>query len=63
MGGNPVWLPKWFYELLPYLYIIAALVTASFHTALGYIGGFLLFFNGCLIWVMRRDYRQGSKGD
>ena len=63
MRDHPMWLPKWFYELLPYLYVVGALVTASFHTVLGYIGGFLLFFNGCLIWVMRRDYRQGKKGD
>ena len=59
-----MWLPNWFYEMLPYLYVVAGFATASFlDTPLGYIAGLLLLLTGCLIWMMRRDYRQGRIGN
>jgi hypothetical protein len=55
-----MWLPNWLYELLPYLYAVAGFATASYlDTPVGYVSGFLLLLTACLIWLMRRDYRQG----
>jgi hypothetical protein len=55
-----MWLPDWFYELLPYLYAVIGFGTASyFDTPVGYGSGFLLLFTAGLVWMMRRDYRQG----
>ena len=57
-----MWLPDWLYELLPYLYTIAGSLTAClFQTPAGFASGFLLLLTGCLIWMMRRDYRQGRE--
>jgi hypothetical protein len=58
-----MWLPDKVYELLPYLYAVAGFLTASyFENAVGYASGFLLLLTGCLVWMMRRDYRQGRVG-
>ena len=55
-----MWLPEKFYELLPYLYTIGGAVAISYiNTPLGYVSGFLLIFTGGIIFMMRRDYRQG----
>ena len=55
-----MWLPDKLYELLPYLYAVAGLVTVYiFDTPIGYVSGFLLLLTACLVWMMRRDYRQG----
>ena len=54
-----MWLPDWIYELLPYLYASAGVVTIIyFETSLGYASGILLNFTAGIIWLMRRDYRQ-----
>ena len=55
-----MWLPEKFYELLPYLYTIGGVISISYiDTLLGYASGCLLIFTGGLIFMMRRDYRQG----
>jgi len=55
-----MWLPEKFYELLPYLYIIGGLIAISdVDTPLGYASGCLLILTGGVIFLMRRDYRQG----
>ncbi len=54
-------IPDRLYELLPYLYAIAGVVTINyFETSLGYASGILLIFTAGIIWLMRSDYRQGS---
>lgn len=54
-----MWLPDKLYEFLPFLYGIAGLVTFyKFDTAIGYASGSLLMLTACLVWMMRRDYRQ-----
>jgi hypothetical protein len=54
-----MWLPDKLYEFLPFLYGIAGLVTFyKFDTAIGYASGCLLILTACLVWIMRRDYRQ-----
>jgi hypothetical protein len=56
-----MWLPDKLYEILPYLYAIGGLVTIShFETPTGYASGLLLILTAGLVWLMRRDYRQGS---
>jgi hypothetical protein len=56
-----MWLPKWLYDLLPYLYAVAGISAASIlHTAIGYMAGLVFLSTACLIWIMRRDYRQGK---
>ena len=55
-----MWLPDWVYELLPYLYAAGGVATTwYFETPLGLLSGVLLLATGCLVWMMRRDYRQG----
>jgi hypothetical protein len=55
-----MWLPDKVYEVLPYLYAVAGFITAYyFETPVGYVSGFLLLLTACLVWMMRRDYRQG----
>lgn len=55
-----MWLPDRLYELLPYLYAVAGFLTATFiDTPVGYASGFILLFTACIVWMMRRDYRQG----
>jgi hypothetical protein len=59
-GVNLMWLPEKFYELLPYLYTIGGVIAiSSLDTPLAYISGCLLIFTGGVIFMMRRDYRQG----
>ena len=56
-----MWLPDKLYELLPFLYGIAGLLTFhKFDTAIGYASG-LLLLTACLVWMRRRDYRQVIK--
>lgn len=56
-----MWLPKWFYDLLPYIYAAVGIATAVFlRTAVGYMAGLVFLTTACLIWIMRRDYRQGK---
>jgi hypothetical protein len=58
-----MWLPDKLYELLPYLYATAGFGTAVyFDTPVGYASGFLLLLTAGLVWMMRRDYRQGRVG-
>lgn len=55
-----MWLPDRIYEMLPYLYAIAGFSTAVyFDTPIGYVSGFLLLLTAGIVWMMRRDYRQG----
>lgn len=55
-----MWLPDRIYEVLPYLYAIAGFSTAVyFDTPVGYVSGFLLLLTAGIVWMMRRDYRQG----
>jgi hypothetical protein len=55
-----MWLPDWLYEMLPYVYALAGFSTATyFDSPIGYAAGFLLLLTAGLVWMMRRDYRQG----
>lgn len=55
-----MWLPDRLYEALPYLYALAGFATATyFDTLVGFASGFLLLLTAGLVWMMRRDYRQG----
>ena len=55
-----MWLPEKFYELLPYLYTIGGAIAISYlDTPVGYLSGCLLILTGGIIFLMRRDYRQG----
>jgi hypothetical protein len=57
---STMWLPDRLYELLPYLYAVAGFLTATFiDTPVGFASGFILLFTACIVWMMRRDYRQG----
>ena len=54
-------IPDRLYELLPYLYAIAGVVTINYvETSLGYASGILLIFTAGLVFLMRSDYRQGK---
>ena len=56
-----MWLPDWLYEALPRIYAILGLVVVyNFETPLGYTSGVILLFTSCIIWFMRRDYRQAN---
>ena len=55
-----MWLPHKFYELLPYLYTIGGTITISYvDSSIGYASGCLLLLTGGIIFLMRRDYREG----
>jgi len=55
-----MWLPDKFYELLPYLYAIGGVITISYvDSPIGYASGCLLSLTGGIIFLMRRDYREG----
>ena len=55
-----MWLPDRLYESLPALYGLGGLVTFyNFENPVGYVSGFMLLLTACIIWLMRRDYRQG----
>jgi hypothetical protein len=55
-----MWLPEKFYELLPYLYTIGGVIAIIYtDTPIGYVSGSLLILTGGVIFLMRRDYRQG----
>jgi hypothetical protein len=53
-----VWLPEKLYELLPFLYGVAGLVTFySFDTAIGYGLGILLMLSAIFVWAMRINHQ------
>jgi hypothetical protein len=55
-----MWLPDKFYELLPTLYTIGGVITTNYaDSSIGYASGCLLFLTGGVIFLMRRDYREG----
>jgi len=52
-------LPKHFYESLPYLYIVSALlVVVLTEGGLVYLFAALLYAGGAMVWVMRSAYRR-----
>ena len=54
-------LPNKLYELLPYLYAIAGLITFySFNTAIGYVSGLLLILTAIIVWMVRIDQQAGK---
>jgi hypothetical protein len=56
-----MWLPDRLYELLPHVYAIASFGTAVyFDTRVGFAAGFLPLLTAALVWMMRRDDRQGQ---
>jgi hemerythrin-like metal-binding protein len=56
--------PEWFYETLPWLYIVAgALSIVGIRNALAVFGGLGLIATGVLVWAMRRHYRRESLDD
>jgi hypothetical protein len=56
-----MWLPDWLYRALPNIYGLAGLITIyKFNTPLGISSGVMLILTACLIFAMRRDYRQGN---
>ena len=55
-----MWLPDKFYELLPYLHSIGGVITIGYiDSPIGYASGCLLSLTGGIIFLMRRDYREG----
>jgi Flp pilus assembly protein TadB len=60
-----MWLPRPFYELLPYLYMVvgAALLTAAWLVEMEtlpsvfMVVGALSLMAGLVLWLRRRDYR------
>ncbi len=55
-------LPKRLYELLPYFYMVSAVVvllTISNYVAL--FSGLTLFMAGSLIWILRSDHRRATR--
>ena len=54
-----MWLPDWLYETSPYICTTTgAVALKGFDSLLGYASGTLLLFTGCIIWVLRWNYRQ-----
>jgi hypothetical protein len=54
-------LPNKLYQLLPYLYAIAGLITFySIHTTIGYVSGLLLILTAILVWMVRIDQQAGQ---
>lgn len=54
-----MWLSEKIYELLPFLYGIAGLATFyNFETPIAYASGTLFLVAACMVWMMRRDFRQ-----
>jgi hypothetical protein len=56
-----MWLPGWLYVALPYICAsTGGIALKSFDSLLGHASGTLLLFTGCMIWMMRWNYRQGK---
>lgn len=54
--------PAWFYELLPFIYILAGtLVALMLSGALAIFSGVLLIATGVRVLWMRRHYRKTTK--
>ena len=55
-------LPRTLYELLPYLYIVTGITTASLvDSKLVLVSSILLILTGVFVFVMRRNYRKSIK--
>ena len=53
-----MWLPKWLYELFPYVaLLIGAVAAAHHHNLLMSVCGAMLILSGIIIVKMRYDYR------
>jgi len=54
-------LPKWLYEVLPYVYILGSFVTAGMiRNLIGMASAMLLLSAGALVLTMRRNHRAGE---
>ena len=54
--------PDWLYEVLPYAYLIAGLITIfTFKNVMGAVSGLLLTSTGAAVWLMRRSYRSAMQ--
>jgi hypothetical protein len=54
--------PEWLYEALPYLYVLAGVVTiTNLGNTLSLFSGGLLISAGVFIWWMRRSARQNQR--
>jgi hypothetical protein len=55
-----MWLPKLFYGLIPYLYVVVGLISVLLlETYIGFALGSLALLTAYLIWMERRGYRKG----
>ncbi len=55
-------LPKWLYETLPYVYIVAGIATAGMlQNVVATISGVLLLSAGALVLTMRHNYRSSRR--
>lgn len=54
--------PKWLYETLPYVYLVAGIATAALlRNVIATISGVLLLSAGALVLTMRHNYRTSRK--
>ncbi len=53
-----IFLPKWIYEALPYVYIMLGVLGFTFPETYGRISGIVLVFCSLLILKMRKEYRK-----
>ncbi len=51
--------PDWLYELLPYLYVAAGILTILIlWNAMAIFSGCMLIIAGMIVWTMRKNYRK-----
>lgn len=53
-----MFLPKFLYEILPYLYLIVGGLAMWMPVTYGRVSGFMLCFTAALILHLRRSYRS-----
>ena len=54
--------PDWLYEVLPYAYLVAGLITIfTLKNVMGAVSGLLLTSTGAAVWLMRRSYRSAMQ--
>ena len=54
-----MWLPDWFYRILPFMYSVTGLLCFYYSEHwLGFVSGSLLITAGIIVWKLRKEFKD-----